>query len=173
MAVQGLRRVTLKTNRFGTRSFGTLLDPIATWYTVGSGCDRNRRLSNQLDTATPGSSEWLRRPRFHHRPRVVPCVRHRHHEYDPSGFAILQDMQERHFWYRGRHRFLLDSVHRHARRDLGRNGELIDLGGGCGSWVAYLAAKMRFPTAELALADSSDGSPAPGRHSLARRSRDV
>ena len=80
-------------------------------------------------------------------------VRHRDDEYDPSGFTILKDMQDRHFWYRGRHRFLLESVHRNL------NGatapRVVDLGGGCGGWVAYLAARKRFPTAELALADSS------------------
>src|SRR6516165_7403422 len=80
-------------------------------------------------------------------------VVHRDNEYDPSGFAILSEMQERHFWYRGRHRFLLRSVHRHLVES--QAPRLIDLGGGCGGWVAYLAARKRFPVAELALADSS------------------
>jgi SAM-dependent methyltransferase len=80
-------------------------------------------------------------------------VLHRDDEYDPSGFAILKDMQERHFWYRGRHRFLLESVHRHL--DGASALRVVDLGGGCGGWIAYLAARKRFPTAELALADSS------------------
>ena len=34
-------------------------------------------------------------------------VGHRDDEYDPSGFDTLQEMQSRHFWYTGRHRFLL------------------------------------------------------------------
>jgi SAM-dependent methyltransferase len=82
--------------------------------------------------------------------------RHRDDEYDSKHLAILQDMQARHFWYRGRHRFLLAAV----QRQLGRLASpaaprLIDLGGGCGGWVAYLAARKRFSVAELALADSS------------------
>jgi len=86
-------------------------------------------------------------------PEESAIVVHRDDEYDPSGFAILNEIQERHFWYRGRHRFLLGSVHRH----LGTVGSprVIDLGGGCGGWIAYLAARKRFPTAELALADSA------------------
>jgi trans-aconitate methyltransferase len=89
------------------------------------------------------------RSRLESRPSVV----HREDEYDSRGFAILKEMQERHFWYRGRHRFLLHSVHRHLR---GRPaGRVVDLGGGCGGWIAYLAAKKQFATEELALADSS------------------
>ena len=37
-------------------------------------------------------------------------VAHRDDEYDPAGFEILDRMQERHFWYRGRHRFLLRRI---------------------------------------------------------------
>jgi hypothetical protein len=70
---------------------------------------------------------------------------------------MLRDMEERHFWYRGRHRFLLHAVH----RELGRTGceagslRLIDLGGGCGGWLRYLLAHRRFSVAETALGDSS------------------
>jgi SAM-dependent methyltransferase len=62
-------------------------------------------------------------------------------------------MQANHFWYRGRHRFLLDAVQRHLDRATSRR--VIDLGGGCGGWIAYLAERARFPVSELALADSS------------------
>jgi SAM-dependent methyltransferase len=86
-------------------------------------------------------------------PEGRAAVIHRDDEYDPSGFALLRGMQERHFWYRGRHRFLLGSVHRHLGGASARR--VIDLGGGCGGWLAYLAARKRFPTDELALADSS------------------
>jgi SAM-dependent methyltransferase len=80
-------------------------------------------------------------------------VKHRDEEYDPLGFTILRNMQERHFWYRGRHRFLLYSVHRHI--DALGSSRVIDLGGGCGGWVSYLSANKRFATSEMALADSS------------------
>jgi SAM-dependent methyltransferase len=89
-------------------------------------------------------------------PRVP--VLHRADEYDPAGFEMLREMQTRHFWYRGRHRFLLHALKR-ALRTLapGRRSCLsaIDLGAGCGGWVAYLSAREPQLFAELALADSS------------------
>ena len=86
---------------------------------------------------------------------MVPpvAVIHRESEYDSRGFAILARMQRDHFWYRGRHRLLLDIVHRHVGPIPSR---LVDLGGGCGGWVDYLERHKRFPVAELALADSSE-----------------
>ena len=86
----------------------------------------------------------------------VPVV-HREEEYDSRGFQTLRDMQEKHFWYRGRHRFLLHAVHRHW---LGRQApegtcRAVDLGGGCGGWLSYFHARKRFAVSELALADSS------------------
>jgi SAM-dependent methyltransferase len=86
--------------------------------------------------------------------RVPPTpVTHREDEYDSRGFAILAAMQSNHFWYRGRHRFLLHAVDRHL--DPARSRRVIDLGGGCGGWIAYLAKRAHFPASELALADSS------------------
>jgi SAM-dependent methyltransferase len=83
-------------------------------------------------------------------------VVHREEEYDSAGFDTLRQMQERHFWYRGRHRFLWSSV----RRTL-TGGEscladrrAIDLGGGCGGWIKYLTDR-HVRAGELALADSS------------------
>jgi SAM-dependent methyltransferase len=62
-------------------------------------------------------------------------------------------MQQDHFWYRGRHRLLLDVARQHLT--ITPPPRLIDLGGGCGGWVAYLAQHQPFPIGELALADSS------------------
>ncbi|WP_165064796.1 class I SAM-dependent methyltransferase [Paludisphaera rhizosphaerae] len=78
-------------------------------------------------------------------------VVHRDDEYDSREFAMLRRMQEHHFWYRGRHRFLLDAVRRHIETP----ARIVDLGGGCGGWVDYLAGRSGFPIEELALADSS------------------
>jgi SAM-dependent methyltransferase len=78
-------------------------------------------------------------------------------EYAPEGFATLLAMQDRHFWYAGRHQFLhhalLTSLRRYlpGRRDLSG----VDLGGGCGGWLRYLASRSGSAFAELALADSS------------------
>ncbi|MBN8900772.1 MAG: hypothetical protein J0H57_07010, partial [Rhodospirillales bacterium] len=67
-------------------------------------------------------------------------VVHRDEEYDSREFAMLRRMQGGHFWYRGRHRFLLHAVRRHAPRP----ARAVDLGGGCGGWVDYLAKSAGF-----------------------------
>jgi SAM-dependent methyltransferase len=87
-----------------------------------------------------------------------PAVLHREEEYDSRAFALLRAMQSKHFWYRGRHRFLLRAVTRAATRRYPPNQPLsvIDLGGGCGGWISYLERRGRFLTSELALADSSE-----------------
>lgn len=83
----------------------------------------------------------------------VPVV-HRDEHYDQGAFDTLLDMQERHFWYRGRHRFL----HHALMSRLSHRTELqaIDLGGGCGGWLKYLSTRCAPGVfSELALADSS------------------
>jgi SAM-dependent methyltransferase len=83
-------------------------------------------------------------------------VRHRDSEYDPAGFDALGEMQSRHFWYRGRHRFLLSAVRRVlGTRPQEQSRSAIDLGAGCGGWVAYLQQRRPHWFSELALADSS------------------
>jgi len=81
-------------------------------------------------------------------------VVHRQAEYEEENYAQLLQMQRRHFWYLGRHRFLLHAVVdelRHRERGL----RAIDLGGGCGGWLEYLHARVPDLFGELALADSS------------------
>lgn len=83
-------------------------------------------------------------------------VEHRDEEYDPAGFETLLAMQRRHFWYRGRHRLLLLALRRElARRPPAERPAGVDLGGGCGGWLAYLAERAGDLLGELALADSS------------------
>ena len=84
-------------------------------------------------------------------------IAHRDDEYDQRGFDALWEMQVRHFWYRGRHRFLLHAARR-ALRDLcpSRSSlSMIDLGGGCGGWVKYLVEHKPTAVTEIALGDSS------------------
>jgi SAM-dependent methyltransferase len=91
---------------------------------------------------------------------LVPTnpVTHRDDEYDPAGFASLRDMQASHFWYRGRHRFLLHAARKLVRThgsSSGRPLRAIDVGGGCGGWIAYLSKHAPDLFDELALCDSS------------------
>jgi 2-polyprenyl-3-methyl-5-hydroxy-6-metoxy-1,4-benzoquinol methylase len=79
---------------------------------------------------------------------------HRSHEYDERGFQTLLAMQRDHFWYRGRHRFLLEAVNRHLPES-GGSLSAIDFGGGAGGWVQYLAEHMPERFKPIALADSS------------------
>lgn len=80
-------------------------------------------------------------------------IQHRDEEYPEDGFDMLSAMQERHFWYHGRHRFLLHALDRHV---LATNPlSAIDLGGGVGGWVRYLADRRQLQYPTLALADSS------------------
>lgn len=86
-----------------------------------------------------------------HRPRFP--VAHRNDEYDEGGFDALLEMQARHFWYVGRHKFLSTAVDKHLAAS---DRSVIDLGGGVGGWVKYLSAKSPARFAELALGDSSE-----------------
>jgi len=83
-------------------------------------------------------------------------VEHREHEYPSDGFDSLVAMQRDHFWYRGRHRFILHFTRRIASRLPGRRDlEAIDLGGGCGGWLNYLQQREPGLFRQLALGDSS------------------
>jgi SAM-dependent methyltransferase len=86
----------------------------------------------------------------------VDGVTHRDDEYDPEGFELLRRMQRHHFWYRGRHAFLLAALRRHLERDAAAPlRSAIDVGGGCGGWIDYLDRHAPGLFSELALADSS------------------
>jgi 2-polyprenyl-3-methyl-5-hydroxy-6-metoxy-1,4-benzoquinol methylase len=79
-------------------------------------------------------------------------VEHRNDEYQESGFETLLNMQSTHFWYLGRHRFLLTALQRNEIRS---KFSAIDLGGGCGGWIEYLRLRIPDRLSEVALADSS------------------
>jgi trans-aconitate methyltransferase len=84
-------------------------------------------------------------------------VTHRDDEYQADYFDLLAEMQDAHFWYRGRHRFLLRATRRECRRkDLAsRRLSAVDLGGGCGGWVRYITRRAPDAFAEIAVADSA------------------
>lgn len=88
---------------------------------------------------------------------IEPRVVHRNEEYDEAAFETLRTMQREHFWYRGRHRFLLRTMRRWMPRMRAMENciSAVDLGGGCGGWIAYLQERAGEMFSELALADSS------------------
>jgi len=88
-------------------------------------------------------------------PRRRP--RHRNDEYDEHGFEVLIRMQRDHFWYRGRHKLLLNVLKKEISQCVGEANDLhaIDMGGGCGGWLEYLHAHDAGMFQQLALGDSS------------------
>lgn len=90
---------------------------------------------------------------------LVPARRpeHRDDEYDQRAFDVLLRMQRDHFWYRGRHRLLLQVLGKVIEGRGRAPGPLgaIDLGGGCGGWLEFLHARGPALFERLALADSS------------------
>lgn len=89
--------------------------------------------------------------------KAPTAVAHRDDRYDSAGFESLRRMQSTHFWYRGRHRFVMHFTRRIAAAadSSSRTLSAVDLGGGCGGWVRYLAARASDRFDEIALADSS------------------
>jgi SAM-dependent methyltransferase len=89
--------------------------------------------------------------------RLASGVQHREEEYPSRALELLMKMQGGHFWYRGRHRFLLWAV-RHCLETFDTPADAcsaVDLGGGCGGWIRDLQQQRTLRFAELALADSS------------------
>jgi trans-aconitate methyltransferase len=86
----------------------------------------------------------------------TPVV-HQEENYDSSAFDLLFRMEQRHFWYQGRYRFLWAAFRRYLRDLLKKNGPvgMIDIGGGCGGWMERLARRLPQADFELALGDSS------------------
>lgn len=82
-------------------------------------------------------------------------VVHRDEEYDQLSFDTLCTMQERHFWYLGRHRFLLEAYDRFAGSNASARS-VVDLGGGVGGWLRYFSDQRASWGNEMALADSSN-----------------
>jgi len=80
---------------------------------------------------------------------LIPVV-HRDDEYDQTGFDTLWDMQERHFWYRGRHRFLLKALDRFMPKTHSPL-RAIDLGGGVGGWVCSLPRQLDTPMGDISV----------------------
>lgn len=81
-------------------------------------------------------------------------VQHRNKEYPENCFSTLGQMQQNHFWYRGRHRYLLHALDK-FRPTSDDSLSAVDLGGGVGGWVNYLAGRRAGQYLPLALADSS------------------
>ena len=83
-------------------------------------------------------------------------VTHRDNEYGEAGFKTLLGMQQQHFWYRGRHRFLLKALDRFMPKTRSQVSAIDLGGGGVGGWVRYLADYRGKYFQRIALADSSE-----------------
>lgn len=83
------------------------------------------------------------------------AVAHDASQYDARGYRMLSETQRRHFWHRGRYRFLSGAVRRHLPLDQRTGTRVIDLGAGCGGWMDYMLREQLFPGSQLALGDSS------------------
>ncbi|MFN0197293.1 MAG: class I SAM-dependent methyltransferase [Planctomycetaceae bacterium] len=86
-----------------------------------------------------------------------PRPSHRDDEYDEAGFDMLMRMQREHFWYRGRHKLLLNILKTEMAKNFrdAKGLRAIDMGGGCGGWIEYLHDREPGMFQQLALADSS------------------
>jgi SAM-dependent methyltransferase len=84
---------------------------------------------------------------------TVP-VMHRDEEYEQDSFEMLHEMQEKHFWYQGRHRFLLGALDQYLHKS-STCRKAVDLGGGVGGWLKFLEKERPGLFTQLALADSS------------------
>ena len=122
---------------------------------------RSSRFSREQSPVSDESSEVKHSPTPAYRETPEPvAVTHREEEYDSRGFQLLRRMQASHFWYRGRHRFLLHAVHRFVQHTetatTTPSHRVVDFGGGCGGWVDYFLRHKGFSIAEITLADSSE-----------------
>ena len=89
-----------------------------------------------------------------HRPDLP--VTHRESEFASEAFESLRRMQDEHFWYRGRHRFLLHAVTKYLPHLKNMNTPRVaDFGGGCGGWLGCLIRNNLFDMSDVGLADSS------------------
>ena len=64
-------------------------------------------------------------------------VVHNNCEYDESGFKTLVKMQEQHFWYKGRHRFLEHAVKRYVK-SVTHGHRFVDMGGSTGDGYTFI-----------------------------------
>ena len=81
---------------------------------------------------------------------------HKDLDFDERAFATLLEMQESHFWYLGRHKFIKNATTRHIlSTGAGAGMSVVDLGGGVGGWLSYLCGTTSNNFARVALADSS------------------
>jgi SAM-dependent methyltransferase len=89
--------------------------------------------------------------------KIAPSINftiHRNEEYDETQFELLRKMQSDHFWYRGRHNFILSSMNRFISIKDSRSA--VDFGGGVGGWLNFLIKNTAFAKSiDLTLADSS------------------
>src|SRR6476646_7550837 len=76
-------------------------------------CSGQRRPSMRVPNKYPMVDPYVLSENGTWLPPAPPS--HRDGDYDSSGFETLRAMQARHFWYRGRHRFIFHFTRRIVR----------------------------------------------------------
>jgi SAM-dependent methyltransferase len=86
----------------------------------------------------------------------VPQASHRDDEYPESGYENLSKMQDGHFWYSGRSKWIFYGFTKQLQ-DFGKNStiDIIDLGCGAGGWLKYISQNIDYKNLHLNAADSS------------------
>jgi len=72
--------------------------------------------------------------------------------YPENGYHALYKNQLDHFWFIGRHNFILEALKREIRKKI----TIADFGGGCGGWIFYLNKNFKNKIKSATLVDESE-----------------
>ncbi|MCB0405352.1 MAG: class I SAM-dependent methyltransferase [Bdellovibrionales bacterium] len=89
--------------------------------------------------------------------RPTPPVMHRVSAFNPRWFSLLSEIEQRHFWHRGRLRYLLKALGPYLLSHSAKHRlSAIDIGAGAGGFVKGLDREYGSLFSELAVGDSSE-----------------
>lgn len=77
-------------------------------------------------------------------------------DYPAGGFEQLYQMQRKHFWFVGRHKFLLELLTRVCKASGRVKLSILDAGCGAGGWINYLKETQKGLFERYAVGDSSE-----------------
>jgi 2-polyprenyl-3-methyl-5-hydroxy-6-metoxy-1,4-benzoquinol methylase len=86
--------------------------------------------------------------------RESSSIIHKEEHYSEAGFINLLAMQEHHFWYEGRHKFIYRTLQKIIPHE---SCSMVDLGAGVGGWIKYLSLRLGHrKEISLGMGDSSN-----------------